>query len=177
MDPFLGEIRLMSFQMAPKGWMYCQGQLLNVLQNQALFSLLGTTYGGDGRTTFGLPDLRGRTIVGVGTGNGLSPYVAGQMGGTENVSLQQNQMPAHNHTFSGTIKTGDAAELKQPSGAFPAPGSATPFTAGSPNATLNTSALSGSLSNAGGSQPHENRMPTLVLNYAIAVQGVYPSRS
>lgn len=176
MDAFLGEIRLMGFPIAPKGWMYCQGQLLNVAQNQALFSLLGTTYGGNGQTTFALPDLRGRTIVGVGAGPGLSPYTPGQAGGTEGVALLQSQLPAHNHTFSGTIRTGDTAELKQASGAFPAPGTAAPFTGGSASASLNAGALSGGLSNAGGSQPHENRQPLLVLNYAIAVQGYFPSR-
>ncbi|GAA4393142.1 phage tail protein [Hymenobacter koreensis] len=176
MDPFLGEIRLMSFPFAPQGWMYCQGQLLNIMQNQPLFALLGTTYGGDGRTTFALPDLRGRAIVGVGSGPGLSPYVQGQQGGTEMVTLQPTQIPQHSHTFTGTVKTGAAADLKSPSQAFPATGPIAQYSGGTPTAPLNPGTLTGTLANTGGSAPHENRQPLLVLNYAIATTGVFPSR-
>jgi microcystin-dependent protein len=176
MDAFLGEIRLMSFPFAPKGWMYCQGQLLSVSQNTALFSLLGTTYGGNGVTTFGLPDLRGRVIVGAGSGVNLSPYVLGQQGGSEMLALAAGQIPAHSHTFTGTVQTGDSPDLKSPAGAVPAPGAATQFSAGTPTVSMNTGTLTGSLANAGGSAPHENRQPLLVLNYAIAVTGIFPSR-
>ncbi|RZL14927.1 MAG: phage tail protein, partial [Hymenobacter sp.] len=166
MDFYLGELRLMSFPFAPKGWMYCQGQLLPVLQNQALFTLLGTTYGGDGKNTFGLPDLRGRTIVGIGAGPGLSPISWGQQGGQEGVALTVNQIPPHSHTYSGTIGTGDLASDTSPNGNFPAKGTAPLFSSSSPIAPMNTATLPGRLSDAGSSQPHENRQPTLVLNYA-----------
>ena len=177
MYPYIGEIRLMSFPFAPKGWAYCQGQLLPVAQNQALFSLLGTTYGGNGQTTFGLPDLRGRVLVGTGAGPGLSPYTQGQVGGTETVGLTPAQLPAHTHTsFTGTVATADAAELNSPNGAFPAPGSKAQFAAGTPNASLGASSLPPTTEAAGNGQPHENRQPSLVLNYAIALVGIYPSR-
>jgi microcystin-dependent protein len=112
MDPFIGEIRLMGFPFPPKGWQFCQGQLLPINQNQALFSLLGTTYGGNGTTTFGLPDLRGRVVLGVGSGPGLSPYIWGQQGGTEAVALTPAQMPPHGHTFTGTIQAAGEAEFR-----------------------------------------------------------------
>jgi microcystin-dependent protein len=176
MDAFLGEIRLMSFPFAPKGWLYCQGQLLSVSQNPALYSLLGVTYGGNGQTTFGLPDLRGRVIVGAGSGVNLSPYTMGQLGGSEMLSLTTGQIPAHSHTFAGTVRTGDSPDLKSPAGAFPAPGAATQFSAGTPTMPMNAGTLSGALANTGGSAPHENRQPLLVLNYAIAITGIFPSR-
>jgi len=176
MDPFIGEIRLMSFPFAPKGWAYCQGQLLGITQNQALFSLLGTTYGGNGVTTFGLPDLRGRAIVGVGSGPSLSPYSPGQAGGTEGVTLSQSQMPKHDHTFSGAIQAGASPDYDTPTGNYPAQGDATQFASGSPNGTLNAGSLSGTLAATGASQSHENRMPSLTLNYAIALTGYFPSR-
>jgi microcystin-dependent protein len=176
MDFYLGEIRLMGFPFAPKGWLYCQGQLLPVLQNQALFSLLGTTYGGDGKNTFALPDLRGRAIVGVGQGAGLSPVAWGQQGGQEMVTLTPGQLPSHSHTFSGTIKTAVVADLKAPNGGVPAKGTALQFSLSTPTAPMNASMLGGNLGSAGGGQPHDNRQPTLVLNYAIATTGIYPSR-
>ena len=175
MDAFLGEIRLMSFPFAPKGWAYCQGQLLSVVQNPALFSLLGTIYGGDGKNTFGLPDLRGRVIIGVGTGPGLSSYPIGQQGGQEGVALSLNESPAHGHSFSGTIQTGGGAEFNSPANNFPAEGTVTQFTLGTPSVPLALGTLVGQLSQVGG-QAHENRQPTLVLNYAIATQGYFPSR-
>jgi microcystin-dependent protein len=177
MDPFIGEIRLMSFPFPPKGWQFCQGQLLPINQNQALFSLLGTTYGGNGTTTFGLPDLRGRVVLGVGSGPGLSPYSWGQQGGTEAVALTPAQMPPHGHTFTGTIQAAGEAEFIQPGQAYPATGVETQYSQGTPNATLGSGSLPNTLATAGSGQPHENRQPTLVLNYAIAVQGIYPSRN
>jgi microcystin-dependent protein len=176
MDPFLGEIRLMSFQFAPKGWLYCQGQLLNVNQNQALFSLLGTTYGGNGTTTFALPDLRGRVIVGVGKSPDLSSYAPGQQGGSAGVSLVPSQIPSHSHSFTGTITTGGEAEAASPGQSYPAKGEENQFTNGTPTEPLNAGTLTGALAQAGASQPHENRQPSLVLNYAIAITGTYPSR-
>lgn len=175
MDAFLGEIRLMSFPFAPNGWAYCQGQLLSIAQNRALFSLLGTIYGGNGQTTFGLPDLQGRVIVGVGTGPGLSSYPIGQTGGQEGVTLTLDECPAHGHSFSGTIQTGAGAEFSSPANNFPAEGTVTQFASGTPTVPLALGTLVGQLSQMGG-QAHENRQPTLVLNYAIATQGSFPSR-
>ncbi|GAB2962236.1 tail fiber protein [Hymenobacter coalescens] len=177
MDPFIGEIRLMGFDFPPKGWLFCQGQTLPINQNQALFSLLGTQYGGDGVQTFKLPDLRGRVALGMGAGPGLATYTLGQVGGAETVALTPAQLPAHDHTFTGTIKTCAAAEGNQPSGYFPAPAGVTQYSAGASNAAMGGNALAGSTSTAGGSQPHENRQPMIVMNYAIAVQGIFPSRS
>lgn len=176
MDPFTGEIRLMSFPFAPKNWAYCQGQLMPIAQYQALFALLGTTYGGDGQITFALPDLRGRAIVGVGSGPGLSPYSPGQAGGTEGVALAQAQMPKHDHTFAGSIQAGASPDFDTPTGNYPAQGDATQFASGTPNGTLNAGSLAGTLAAAGGGQPHENRMPSLTLNYAIALSGYFPIR-
>ena len=176
MDFYLGEIRLMGFSFAPNGWMYCQGQLLPVLQNQALFSLLGATYGGDGRTTFALPDLRGRAIVGVGQGNGLSPIAWGQKGGQEMVGLTTAQIPGHSHTFSGTIKTGDTPLLAAPNGGVRVKSTALQFSTSTPTTPMNAGMLGGNLGDGGGGQPHDNRQPTIVMNYAIAITGIFPSR-
>lgn len=176
MDPFLGEIRLMSFDYAPKGWMYCQGQVLNITQNPPLFSLLGTTYGGNGQTTFALPDLRGRAIVGAGSNPALSSYMPGQQGGVEAVTMSAGQMPPHTHTFTGTVKTSSApARYPGPNLQYPATGTAPQYSNGSPEVPLNEGTLTGDLAMAGG-QPHENRQPLLVLNYAIAIVGIFPSR-
>lgn len=179
MDPFLGEIRLMGFGLIPRGWLACQGQLLPINQNQALFSLLGTMYGGNGQTTFALPDLRGRAIVGVGQGPGLSSYVQGQQGGTEGVTLTVAQMPGHAHLLSGSLKADGGADASDPAGAYPAaPADATlPFATGTPNATMSTTALTGSTASAGSGTAHENRQPVLGMNYCIAIQGIFPSRS
>ncbi|MGI4873117.1 MAG: phage tail protein [Janthinobacterium lividum] len=176
MDAFLGEIRLMSFEFAPKGWAYCQGQLLAVQQNQALFSLLGTTFGGNGQTTFALPDLRGRAIVGQGQLTGGSTYVPGQARGTESVALTQDQIPAHTHTFSGTVQAGADALDNPPAGAYPGDSGDPQYASGTANGALNQATLAGGTLAPVGGQPHENRMPTLVLNYAIAIQGYFPSR-
>ncbi|MCI1186952.1 tail fiber protein [Hymenobacter sp. DH14] len=175
---FLGEIRLMSFNFPPKGWLLCQGQTLPVNQNQALFSLLGTTYGGDGVTTFRLPDLRGRVILGQGqsTASGAN-YAMGQVAGTESVALNANQIPAHQHAFSGTVKTADSADSKSPSNTYPAPpaNQGNQYANGSANTTLGGQ-FTGNTDNSGGSQPHENRQPLMAMNYAIAITGIYPSR-
>lgn len=168
MDPILGELRLFGFNFSPSGWAKCQGQLLAIASYSALFALLGTYYGGDGRTTFGLPDLRGRLPLGFGQGPGLSNYPQGQMGGQEQVTLEGGQLPAHNHTVAAS----SSATGKNPSNAVPA------VTAG--GASYGTSAdmaMSPSMVGGGGSgQPHENRQPYLVLNWCIATQGVFPSR-
>ena len=174
MEPFLGEIRLMGFGFTTKGWMPCQGQLLPINQNQALFALLGTMYGGNGQTTFALPDLRGRTIVGTGQGN----YPQGQAGGSESVTLTIAQMPGHAHPLSGSLKADAGADGSDPAGAYPAaPADATlPFAKGTPNATLNAAALTGNTASAGNGTGHENRQPVLAMNYCIAIAGIFPSR-
>ena len=174
---YLGEIRMFGGNFAPSQNAMCAGQLLNIAQNTALFSLLGTYYGGNGQTTFGLPDLRGRVPVCMGTGLGLSTYNIGQAGGTETVALQTNQMPSHNHMM---LANSANASLPTPGGNMacsqiaPAKGFwvASGANTGSPIA-MNHNALT----QAGGSQPHENRMPILTISFIIALSGIFPSRS
>jgi len=183
MENFLGEIRLMSFPQAPKGWAYCQGQALPINQNQALFALLGTAFGGDGVTTFKLPDLRGRVAVGQGKAPSGNIYNMGQMAGSEGVTLTVEQIPAHAHTFTGTLKAGGDADNTVADNTYPATTvsdppapPATPYATGTPNATMGA-ALPNPLAAAGGNQPHENRQPFMAMNYAIALQGIFPSRN
>ncbi len=168
-DPYLGEIRNFGFNFAPLGWALCQGQLLAISQNTALFSLLGTQYGGDGVTTFALPDLRGRVSMGFGHGPGLSDRVQGESGGAEAVTLTQAQIPAHNHP----VAAASAATTKNPSGAVPA------FTAaGTSYGTTADLAMSPTMTGStGGNQPHENVEPYLVTNWCIALEGIYPPRN
>jgi microcystin-dependent protein len=166
-EPFIGEIRLLPFNFAPRGWAFCQGQILSIAQNTALFSLLGTTYGGNGTTTFALPDLRGRVAVSAGQGPGLSSYTLGQQSGVESVTLLTTQMPSHSHLVN--CNSGDA-DSGTPLNKFPAGASSYSGSAGS---TMNP----GTIGNAGGSQPHTNVQPLLVLNYCIALEGIFPSRN
>ena len=167
MDPFIGEIRLVAFGFAPKGWALCEGQLLPINQNQALFSLLGTSYGGDGRTTFALPDLRGRVPVGAGQSAVGSDYPLGATGGEETVKLATRQLPAHAHAVNAS---GKAATAKSPAGAFPAGG-------GAYAAARDVRMKPAMIGRTGGGEAHENRQPYLGLNYVIALQGIYPARS
>jgi len=178
MDAFIGEIRMMGFPFAPKGWALCQGQLLSVQQNQALYSLLGTTYGGNGVQTFGLPDLRGRVGIGQGQGPGLSPYAMGQQAGQASVALLTTNLPAHSHAYTGTVKAADdrAASPDPANGQYPATGPATQYSTGTPNGSLGGAAISGTTGNQGSSQPHENRQPGLTMNYCICTSGYFPSR-
>jgi microcystin-dependent protein len=177
MEPFLGEIRLMGCSYAPKGWALCNGQLLPINANQALFSLLGTTYGGNGVQNFGLPDLRGRVALGFGQGPDLANYALGQTGGTESVGLTVAQMPAHLHPLSGTIKVADSPSQSSPATGYPADsGSTTQYSTSASNTTLNGASLGGISDAMGSNQPHENRQPVLALNYCIATSGLYPSR-
>jgi microcystin-dependent protein len=162
-EPFLAEIRLMSFGYAPRGWAFCNGQLLPINQNQALFSLLGTSYGGDGRTNFALPDLRGR--VPIHTGNG---HVLGEKAGATTHTLSSAQMPAHTHTLQASATRG--ASLA-PTGNVLA--SALAYRA----PTALTSLSPESITSVGGSQPHENMQPYLTINFCIALQGIFPSQS
>ncbi|MFD1875691.1 phage tail protein [Hymenobacter bucti] len=175
-DMFVGEIRAVGFGFAPWGWALCDGSLLAISQNQTLYAVLGNVYGSDGQNTFALPDLRGRAIVGAGAGPGLSPYQPGQRDGTESVALPPAAMPAHGHAFAGTIQVGGGAELPEAQDSYPATGPAPQFAAGQHTATLGAGSLPGALTAAGGSAPHENRQPSLVLTYAIALVGVFPAR-
>ena len=162
--PFLGEIKIVSFNFAPKGWAFCNGQLLPINQNQALFSLLGTTYGGDGRTTFGLPDLRGRVPFHVGNG-----FTQGQRGGEEAHTLNLSELPAHTHFPMGSSNSANAVS--------PASNVWASLSNGGFSATPNTTLNPASITNTGGSQAHNNMSPYLALNFCIALQGIFPSRN
>lgn len=173
-EPFIGEISIFAGSFAPRGWAFCQGQILSIAQNTALFSLLGTTYGGNGQTTFALPDLRGRVLVGPGQGPGLQSYVQGQMGGQESVTLLSNQMPMHVHPTSVAVSSN--------AGNSAAPNGRTLAASDQRNDQYTDQGANGNLGGvssgtAGGSQPHENRQPYLCINFIIAVEGVYPSRN
>ena len=163
-EPFLGEIRIFSFNFPPKGWAQCNGQLLAIAQNQALFAILGTTYGGNGVNTFALPNLQGS--VAVHAGNGI---VLGQAGGSANVTLAANQA-AHTHAMAANA----TANAFSAAGNFPA---AAPNGQALYGASADTGMNAGVVSQAGGSQPHSNLQPYLVVNYCIALQGIFPSRS
>lgn len=170
-EPFLAEIRLFPYNFAPRGWAFCQGQLLAISQNTALFSLLGTTYGGNGITTFGLPDLRGRAAVHVGQGPGLSPYDLGQQGGTETVTLLTNQMAPHPHP----------ANCLNANGNQPQPNNAVWATDLGGNPQYGVTKAAGTMAPniigpSGGGQAHNNLQPYLALNYCIALQGIFPQR-
>ena len=171
-EPFVGEIRMFAGNFAPRGWAFCDGQLLAVSQNDALFSLLGTIYGGDGRTTFGLPDLRGRLPIHAGSGPGLSPRRLGAKGGAENVTLTTNQLPAHSHNIGGNNAAGDSTT---PSGHFAQDTNGSNLYVGALSSTT-TSMHSNMLTNVGGSRSHTNLMPFLCINFIIALVGIYPSR-
>lgn len=170
-DPFIGEIRLFAGNFNPRNWAFCNGQLMPISQNAALFSLLGTTYGGDGRTTFALPDLRGRVPIHAGQGAGLSNYPLGNRGGAEQVTLTPEQLPSHRHALMATEA---AAGAPSPANHLLAMPEETPiYSASEPTATLADSAIAAT----GGNQPHENRAPYLAVNYIIALVGIFPTRS
>jgi microcystin-dependent protein len=168
--PYLGEIRMAGFGFAPKGWALCTGQSMPINQNQALFSLLGTTFGGNGVTTFLLPDLRGRLPFGVGSANGSPSYTPGQVGGEEQHVLATAEMPAHTHTAVGSSAGPGAAT---PVNNFWANGSV-PLYVSSP---LNTPLAPNAIGNTGNNQGHENRSPYTVINFIIALSGLFPTRS
>ena len=178
-EPFIAEIKMFAGNFAPRGYAFCDGAILPISQNQALFSLLGTTYGGDGRTTFALPDLRGRTAIHPGTGPGLSAYRLGQAGGAEQVTLTVNQMPSHNHSVSATLRgTNTAGDSSVPGGNTLASKSRTDiYQTAAPDVDMQAGSVAVSQANAGGGQAHENRMPYLAINHIIALQGIYPSRN
>jgi microcystin-dependent protein len=170
-EPFIGEIRMFGGNFAPQGWALCHGQLAPISQNDMLFTLIGTTYGGDGQTTFALPDLRGRFPMHMGSGAGLSPRVIGQTGGAEEVTLTIQQLPQHNHAAIGAAG-GNAVE---PVGNFWS-ADAAGNTAAYNNATDNSQMAAGAIGNAHVAQPHENVQPFLAINYIIALEGIFPSQ-
>lgn len=178
-QPFLGQIALFPYNFAPRGWARCQGQLMSISQNTALFSLLGTTYGGNGKTTFQLPNLEGDVALQAGQGPGLSPYDLGEAVGSPTVTLQTTELPSHTH---GVNADSGIANSASPSGNLykdgqipgsPAYAIASYNTSLQPQVALNPATIGFS----GNSAPHNNMMPTLVLNYCIAMQGVYPPRT
>ncbi|PZF74454.1 phage tail protein [Taibaiella soli] len=176
MEPYVGEIRMFAGNFAPAGWALCQGQLMAIQQNTALFSLLGTMYGGNGTSTFGLPNLCGTAPVAFGQGNGLQEWAQGEVQGSEGVTLLTTEMPAHNHNIAANNQSGS---VDIPTNAYPANSQDPQFNGNTiyattaPNTTMNPMALGVT----GGSVPHNNMQPYLVVNYIIALQGVFPPRS
>lgn len=173
-DPFIAEIRMVGFNFAPTGWALCDGQLLPISQNTALFSLLGTFYGGDGRSTFALPNLQGSAPLGQGQGAGLSDYVIGQSGGASSVTLLQSEIPVHTHTMRGNF---NQADVNDPSPARSLARSGTGFLYQSNTSANLVNMAPQTLGVAGGSLPHNNMQPFLTVLFIIALQGVFPPRS
>ena len=172
-EPFLGEIQIFGFNFAPRSWAMCNGQIMPISQNTALFSLLGTFYGGDGRTTFGLPNLQGQAVNAVGQGPGLSPYVMGENVGTELVTLQTTEIPSHNHTAYVFSQGDDTKRFGAPAANYApcVPANISPFiVAQSTNGffPINT------LGNTGGGQAHSNQQPYMAMNFCIALEGIFP---
>ncbi|WP_312130755.1 phage tail protein [Diaphorobacter nitroreducens] len=175
MESFIGDIRLFAGNFAPQGWMFCNGALLSISENDALFALIGTTYGGDGQTTFAVPDLRGRVPVGQGTGPGLSNRIMGQRFGSETVTLLAPQLPQHSHALNATTAT---ASSPQPGGRlFAQTGSDNLYGPAPATDPQPQTFAANAVTVSGGSQPHDNVMPSMGLNYIIALQGVFPSRN
>lgn len=172
MEEYLGAIKIFAFNFPPRGWMTCAGQIVSIAQNQALFALLGTQYGGNGTTTFALPDLRGRVPMGYGVGPGLSNYAIGQVGGSETVTLTSNNLPAHSHSLNAYSEAGNVGA---PSGALPA-------SSGGLDPEYRTSGTlvpmgPNAIGASGGNQPFNNLQPFLGVNYCICVEGIFPSRN
>ncbi len=170
-EPFVGEVRMFAGNFAPRGWAFCDGQLLAVSQNDALFSLLGTIYGGDGRTTFGLPDLRGRIPIHAGSGPGLSPRRLGAKGGAEKVTLTVNQLPSHTHSERASNSPGTSSSPAN--NTLSNNLTAETFTTDISRVNMSSSAIT----NTGGSRSHTNLQPFLCVHFIIALVGIYPSRN
>jgi microcystin-dependent protein len=177
-DAFVAEIRIFPFNFSPRGWAFCDGQLLPISQNTALFSLIGTFYGGDGKSNFALPNMQGNVPVHTGAnqpGPGLSNYVLGETGGSENVTLLESEIPSHSHAFRvGTQDFADVA-VPSPSRILGKSTNAAAYVPASPAPTLTTMSPN-ALTPAGGDQPHNNMQPYLTLNFCIAMQGIFPAR-
>ena len=182
-EPFIGEIKLLGFYFAPKSYMLCAGQILSIASNTALFSLLGTTYGGNGQTTFALPDLRGRMAIGQGNGPGLPSHTIGELSGTTSVTLLTSNMPAHTHTMNNvsvklqaSTATADEAAAQ---GNFPAIAATSVYSSNGPTANTFTGGtqVSGTTDITGSNYPVSIMNPYLVMNYSIAIYGIFPSRN
>jgi microcystin-dependent protein len=171
-EPFIGEIRMVGFNFAPRGWALCNGQLLPIASNEALFSLLGTIYGGDGRTTFGLPNLQGRVPMHQGAGAGLTPRVIGETAGQEAVTLLESQLPAHTHKARASSLKGNTNSPVGRVWSKDAGVQSATYTSSAADADMGPSAIA----SAGGGAPHDNMPPYLVVNFVIALQGIYPAR-
>ncbi|WP_372922173.1 phage tail protein [Roseovarius sp.] len=170
-EPFIGEIMMVGYTFCPRSWAEANGQLIPISNNTALFSLFGTTFGGDGRTTFALPDLRGRVPMHVGQGPGLSSRALGEKGGSETNTLTANQLPAHSHSLNGTTAAANAVD---PSGNVLAnTGRSDTYTSSAPNAQMN----GGAIGPTGGGQAVNNMQPSLTIRYCVALNGIYPSRN
>lgn len=178
-DPFVGEIRMFAGNFAPYNWAFCQGQIIPIQSNTALFALLGTYYGGNGQTNFALPDLRGNVPLGAGNGIGLTPHVIGERSGTPTVTLLSSEMPMHGHglnasSANGSVPPGSGATLGRPvKGSLQGSTTGLMYSTGGANVPMTTPVLGIS----GGSQPHNNMMPYLAMNYIIALRGVFPARN
>ena len=173
-DPFVAEIRIFPFNFAPKGWAFCDGQILPLSQNTALFSLLGTTYGGDGKSNFALPNMQGNVPMHPGQGPGLSLHDLGENGGQETVTLIESQLPSHSHTLGSA---GAAPDKISPTNAAWARGTAVPNQKLYGNAAGATATMPSAFGDSGGTTPHNNMQPYLTLNFCIALEGVYPPRT
>jgi microcystin-dependent protein len=169
-QPFVGEIRMFGGNFAPAGWAFCDGALIAISENDTLFNLIGTTYGGDGQSTFALPDLRGRLPIHMGSGAGLTTRVIGEMGGVESVTLTTQQIPIHTHAPLADSNSGNQTS---PQNGIWATASASRYSSSAPNLAMNNT-LVGS---AGGSQPHDNRMPYLTISFIISLFGVFPTQN
>jgi microcystin-dependent protein len=174
-EPFLGEIIMFAGNFAPRSWAFCQGQLLAISQNTALFAILGTTYGGNGQTTFALPDFRGRVPVGQGQGPGLSSYTLGQLSGTESVTILSTQMPPHSHTATAVLHASTlAANDTLPSGNYPADGGSYQSAT---DTSMNANAVTVTNGITGGGQPTPIIQPYLCISFIICLEGIFPSRN
>lgn len=174
-EPFIAEIRIFAGNFAPRGWAFCDGQLLPVAQNTALFSLIGTTYGGDGRTTTALPNLKGRAPMHPGRGPGLTTRVLGQRLGTETVTLLESQIPSHSHTMRGSSSRGDASITPGKTASLSRSRGGSLYQTNTSSSLVNLA--SQAVADTGGSQAHNNLQPFLAMNFIIALLGLYPSRS
>jgi microcystin-dependent protein len=179
MEGMIGEVRMFAGNFAPKNWAFCQAQIIAIASNTALFSILGTTYGGNGTTTFALPDMQGRVCLGAGTGPGLSTYALGQKAGSPNVTLNQNQLAAHTHAANGTLTPfvlGGSGDETNPASEFWAVSPVGDIYASSSGNPMGPSPVTCTLAPTGGNQPHQNEQPYLGMNYVICMYGIFPSR-
>ncbi len=178
--PTIGQVTMVGFNFAPVDWALCNGQLLSIAENDALFALIGTVYGGDGQNTFALPDMRGRMPINQGQGPGLSNYVIGQSGGTETVTLTPQQMPQHNHVLSQTVThpcNSGAGDSNSPAGKFYSGGTGGEDYSTITDATMSAIPFTTSIASAGGNQPHSNLSPSLCVNFVISLFGIFPQRA